>query len=403
LKGSIMPRGSDSWRIRIYTGLGADGKQQQRSFTVKGGRKDAEKALRRTLSQVDSGAYREPVKLTVAVYMQDWLETTAKMAVNSKTLDRYKEIIEKDLIPNLGKIELQKLTAADIRKYYAWASENGRKRVGKDGNAGLSKTTLLQYHRILHKAMERAVEDELINANPVKRSIAPVPDDDETIHVISPDEARYLLSVANTGKYRDCIEFALQTGMRRGEILAAKWSDCDFDKRILRIPRSLSQVRSAVSEKSTKTRSGRRTIKLMKASVELLMRIQEKQAQNKAFLEDAYSNKNYIFAETDGEPYMPESLTHSFIHYRDKAKMEITFHDLRHTHASWLLAANIHPKVVSERLGHSSIQITLDLYSHLLPHIQDDAVRQLEEMLGSTDDLFGDIPDDIFGDTPDTE
>lgn len=374
-------------------GLKDNGRPVQKTWTVRGGKGDAEKELRQFLTQLDNGTYRKPTKLTVGAYLLDWLETTAKLSVNPKTLERYSEIINKDLIPHLGKIELQKLTSADIRKYYAWASKHGRKRIGKDGNAGLSKTTLLQYHRILHKAMKRAVEDELILANPVKQSITPVPDDDERIHIISPEAAEKLLAVAGTCKYRDCIEFALQTGMRRGEILGAKWADVDLEKRLLRIARSLSQVDNTTMEKSPKTRSGRRTIKLMTTTADLLKRIKALQAQNKLFLGDAYIDGDYIFAEANGEPLKPENLTHSFMHYRDEAKLDITYHDLRHTHASWLLAAGVHPKTVSERLGHSSVQITLDLYSHLLPHIQDEAISKLERMLGIAREVDDDIPD----------
>lgn len=397
MKGSIIQRGNNKWLIRVYLGSKPDGKPDQKTWTVTGAKKDAEKDLRKFLTQKDNGTYRAPTKLTVGAYLQDWVDTTAKLTVSALTLKRYIGIIQKDLKPNLGSIELQKLTSADILRYYAWASDHGR----KDGKGGLSKKTILQYHRILHNAMERAVEDEIINSNPVKESIAPVPDDNENIHVISYDEARALLDVAGTCKYRDCIQFALQTGMRRGEILGIKFNDCNLDKGELKISRSLCQIDNETFEKSPKTKSGRRTIKLMKSTVELLRRIKSEHSKNKLFLEDLYVDNDYIFAEANGEPYKPESMTHSFIHFRNKVNLKITFHDLRHTHASWLLASNIHPKIVSERLGHSGIQITLDLYSHLLPHIQGDAVLQFEDMLGNVDDIFGDIPDINLEDIPD--
>lgn len=181
--------------------------------------------------------------------------------------------------------------------------------------------------------------------------------------------------------------------MRRGEILGAKWADVDVEKRLLRIARSLSQVDNTTMEKSPKTRSGRRTIKLMTNTADLLKRIKALQAQNKLFLGDGYLDSDYIFAEANGEPLKPKNLTHSFMHYRDEAKLDITYHDLRHTHASWLLAAGVHPKTVSERLGHSSVQITLDLYSHLLPHIQDEAINKLEKTLGIAREVDDDIPD----------
>ena len=175
--------------------------------------------------------------------------------------------------------------------------------------------------------------------------------------------------------------------MRRGEILAVKWGDLDIQRKVLSISRSLIEIERDVSEGQTKTLGSRRSIILMSSTIDLLKKIKAEQAQNKLFLGDAYKNHGYVFCEVDGSCLHPEALTKSFMHFADKAKLDLTFHDLRHCHASWLLAAGVHPKVVSKRLGHSSVQITLDLYSHLLPSIQAAGVAKLESMLGDSKDI----------------
>lgn len=379
MNGSIKKRGKGSWRIRIFTGYDENGKQTFITKTVRGKKEEAQDEARHIIDELGKGTRKRRNKLTLAEYMQQFLNTTGKLKYAGTTLHRYKEIVQLHLIPNLGDIELQKLTSNDIREYYAEALENGnRQSKGK----GLSKRTVLHHHRLLHKILEQAISDDIIAVNPAHKRIAPKPEDKDEMNVITPDEAEHLLEVARTCKYLDCIKFALQTGMRRSEILAAKWGDVNWRNSTINVSRSLEQVERSIGEKSTKTRAGRRALVLMPTTLDLFRHVKAKQAQDKLFLGEAYNDKGYIFAEPNGDCMNPDALTHSFIHYRTKAKLNLTFHDLRHCHASWLLAAGVHPKVVSERLGHSSVQITLDLYSHLLPSIQAAGIAKLAEMLG---------------------
>jgi len=383
MNGSITKRGENSWRIRIFQGYDTDGKQQFISKTVRGLKKDAQAEARKILDELGKGLYKQPQKLTLGQYMQTYLDTTGNLSLAEQTLHRYNEIVQKHLVPNLGDIELQKLTANDIRTYYAEAIKSGR----RNGNGGLSKRTVLQHHHVLHKILEQAVEDDIIASNPAIKKLAPKLDADCKMHVITPQEAEVMLKIASTCKYLDCINFALQTGMRRGEILAVKWGDLDMQRSVLSVSKSLTQINGEISEKTTKTRSGRRTIDLMTTTIDLLKKIKAEQAQNRLFLGDAYNNNDYVFCEANGDCLHPESLTRSFMHYAGKAGLDLTFHDLRHCHASWLLAAGVHSKIVSERLGHCSIQITMDLYSHLLPSIQAAGIAKLESMLGNCKEI----------------
>ena len=378
MNGNITKRGKDSWRIRVFTGYNEQGKQQFISRTVRGLKRDAQEAARKIIEELRKGTYRKNNKLTLAQYMQEYLDTTGSLTLSPRTLHRYAEIVQKHLIPNLGDVELQKLTADEIRAYYAEAIRSGR----RDGKGGLSKRTVLQHHHVLHKILEQALEDDVIASSPATKRLAPKLEADCKMHVITPEQAEELLATASTCKYLDCIKFALQTGMRRGEIVGTKWADLDLQGQRLSISRSITEVKGEIFEKTTKTKSGRRSIDLMDTTISLLNGIRAEQDKNRLFLGDAYNNNDYVFSEANGDCLHPESVTKSFMHYADKANLDLTFHDLRHCHASWLLAAGVHPKIVSERLGHSSVQITLDLYSHLLPTIQAAGIAKLQDMLG---------------------
>lgn len=363
----------------MFAGYDEHGKQKFISKTIRGLKRDAQEEARKIIDELGKGAYKKPSKHTLAEYMQKYLDTTGKLTIGAGTLHRYTEIVQLHLVPNLGDIELQQLTTDDIRTYYAEALKTGN----RQSKGGLCKQTLLHHHRLLRKILDQAVEDDIIAYNPATKRIAPRVDANNEMIIITPSETETLLAVAGTCKYLNCIKFALQTGMRRSEILAAKWSDLNWECPRISVSRSLEQVDGYIGEKTTKTKSGRRAIHLMTKTVDLLKQIKAEQAQTRLFMGDAYTNHDYIFCEPNGDCMHPDALTHSFIHYRDKAKLGLTFHDLRHCHASYLLAAGVHPKVVSERLGHSSVQITLDLYSHLLPSIQADGVAKLENMLGN--------------------
>jgi len=379
MQGSIKQRGDNSWRIRIFTGYDEKGKQLYITKTVRGKKKDADAAARAIIDDLGKGLYKKPQKITLAQYMRTYMETTAKLINALPTQHRYNEIVDLHLAPSLGAIEIQQLTTTDIRQYYAEALESGnRQSVGK----GLSKRTILHHHRLLHKILEQAVEDNLIAVNPATKKIAPKVDDNAEMNIITPDEAEIFLKTANSCKYLECIKFALQTGMRRGEISACKFSDINWENSTLSINRGLSDIEGIRGERSTKTRAGRRIIELMPTTMDLLKQAKATQAQNRLFFEEAFTNHDYIFCEANGEPMHLDALTHSFMWYRNKAGLKITFHDLRHCHASYLLAAGVHPKIVSERLGHSSIQITMDLYSHLLPSLQAAGVAKLQELVG---------------------
>jgi integrase len=351
-----------------------DGGRRQKWHTVHGSKKDAERELARLVHDLNTGEYVEPSRMTVGAYLERWLADYARSSVSGKTFERYEEIVRTSLIPGLGHILMAKLQPLQIQAFYSESLQNGR----KDGRGGLSAQTVIHYHRVLRKALHDAVRWQLVARNPADSVEPPRPVRRE-MKVLDGDQVARLLEAAQDSWHYIPILLAVATGLRRGEILALRWEDIDLGEGILAVRRSLEQTRQGLSFKEPKTAKGRRTVVLPGMAVDELRRHQEEQVVAKLLLGPGYHDQGLVCAEDDGRPIIPDHVTRDFpVLVRKAGLPPIRFHDLRHTHATMLLREGIHPKVVSERLGHSTIGITLDTYSHVLPSMQEEAARRLD-------------------------
>jgi integrase len=376
MRGCIHPRGKNKWLLAYDIGPGPDGKRQQRYKTVHGIKKVAERELTRILHELATGSYIEPSKTTVAEYLDQWLETYAKTNVCGTTLERYTGIIEKHLKPALGTHVIGKLQPLHIQSYYAEAVKSGHLR--KAG--GLSARTVIQHHRVLRRALLQAVRWQIISRNPVD-AVEPPRLEKKEMSVPTDESVQKLLEVSGCTKFYLPILLAASTGMRRGEILALKWGDVDLDEGLASIRRSLEQTRAGLRFKEPKSGKAR-VVVLSTMTVEALQQHRVDQELHKMLFGSDYHNDELICARPDGQPMVPDNFSREFRDIVTKAKIRHTrFHDLRHFHATALMGRNVHPKVVSERLGHSTVGITLDLYSHCLPSMQIEAARKIDEAL----------------------
>lgn len=197
------------------------------------------------------------------------------------------------------------------------------------------------------------------------------------------DETAALLNAATPSLYVPIL-VTVTTGLRRGELLALKWSDIDLKNAVLTVQRSVEQVGKQLSFKQPKSAKGRRQIALPQTTVEALRSHRARQARDRLLMGAAYEDTDLVFARGDGTLWRPEQFTDSYRRFAKKAGFgRVRFHDLRHSHASQLLVEGVHPKVVSERLGHSSVSITLDVYSHVLPGLHEDAAAKIDAALKS--------------------
>jgi integrase len=251
-------------------------------------------------------------------------------------------------------------------------------------DSGLAPATVRKIHSSLHKALSQAVSDGLVprNAASVK---APRPTPEE-MHPLSEDEAQALLNVARSHKdrFEALYVLAITTGLRRGELLGLRWEDVDLERGVLRVGRALVREGGRHTLGETESRRGRRQVNLTPRTVSALKAHRKKQLEEKMKRASLYEDYGLIFATGVGTPVNPENLVkRSFKPLLKEAGLpEIRFHDLRHTCATLLLGRGVHPKFVQELLGHATIAMTLDTYSHYLPSMGDQAAGAMGDALG---------------------
>lgn len=378
MKGHVKKRGN-TWSIVYDLGRDIDGKRRQK---WKGGfrtRRVADAALNKILHELNSGAYVEPSRTSVADYLRKWLKDYAKHHVSGRTYVRYEEIVEKHLIPVFGRNVLAELRPAQISAYYSEALTNGR----LNGKGGLSPKTVRQHHAVLRKALENAVQWQMINRNPAAAVSPPKTKNKEMAALNDSQIAELLQSAEGTQHYLPVL-LAVTTGMRRGEIFGLRWQDVDLDRATLCVRRTAEVVNGKVSFKEPKTQKGRRVIDLLPLTVEALRSHRRAQAEIRVQLGASYQDNGLICCRADGSPINADTFTKAFGQIVKKTGLpHCRFHDLRHSHATSLLVQGIHPKIVSERLGHANINITLDTYSHVLPGLQKEAALKLNDSLAA--------------------
>lgn len=376
MKGHIRERGKGNWAVVIDLGRDANGKRRQKWHTVHGGKRDAQRELTRLLNELHTGSYVEPTKFTVAQYLDKWLAESAKPKVGGTTYDVYFIIVEKHLKPALGHLGLSKLQPLHIQSYLTEAHRSGR----SDGRGGLSALTVRHHHRLLHTALEQAVKWQLLARNPAA-GVEPPRSKEQEMQVLDADGMRALLEAAEGSHIYLPILLAVGTGLRRGEILGLRWQDLDLQAGTLTVRQSLEETSTGLSFKAPKTKSSKRTIHLPPVVTEALIRHKAARAAHRLKVGSAYEDHGLVIAWEDGRPFRPHYVTLAFSRLVKKHKLPIRFHDLRHTQATALIALGEHMKTISSRLGHSSIQITMDRYGHLLPGMDQAAAARFDGLL----------------------
>lgn len=303
---------------------------------------------------------------TLAEYLTTWLADYAKPNVTAKTYERYERIVKHNIVPHLGHVRLCDLKPLQIQSLYTLLLREGRKKGG-----GLSPLTVQHVHRLLRKALHQAVRWEIIDRNPADGADSPrVPR--KEMHALDRDGLSRLLPLLKGNKLHLPVLLAATTGMRRGEIMALRWSDIDLAAGTLRVARSLQQTRAGLEFKEPKSLRGRRNIALAKVTVDALK-------VHRAARDTG--DGGLVVCRPDGTPWPPDQLSAEFHTFARRHGFAIRFHDLRHTHASNLLRDGVPVNVVSQRLGHAEPAITLNVYSHVLPGMQEEAAAKIDEMM----------------------
>lgn len=371
MRGHIRKRGKRSWEIAFDLPREADGKRRQVFITVHGTKRDAEAKLQEMLTSLHKGEFVKPVQETVGAFLQRWLETYASCSTSPRTLRDYKGIVRRYLVPYLGPVPLSRLRPDHVQSLYADMNRRG-----------LSAQTILHTHRLLSEALSYAVKWGLLSRN-VCQVIKPPSPAPKQMRILTPDELRKFLEACRDSPYWPVFWTALTTGLRRSELLGLRWRDVDLERGVLSVTAALHRLPgSGLKLLAPKSSRSRRLVLMPPVTAALLREIRTQQEDMKRRLGLAMDPEDFVFARADGRPFDPEKVSKAFGEVAKKAGIEgIRLHDLRHTHASLMLIAGVHPKVVSERLGHASVAITMDIYSHVLPGLQEDAVTRLSHLL----------------------
>ena len=370
MRGHITKRGKDSYSIIISLGKDpATGKRKQQWVTVKGTKKDAEKRLAELLHQLDTGTYMKPGKTTVADYLNQWLTDYARQSLSPRGLERYQGIIQRHLIPNIGQITLTQLRPEHLQKMYT-----------ANLDSGLNPKTVRYHHAVAHIALQTAVKWGLVGRN-VADAVEPPRARCQEMQTWNESDVTRFLEGVKSSQYYALFYTALFTGMRRSELLALRWQDIDFLYSQIYVSRSLHHLKDgSYVFTQPKSERSRRTIALSPSAILALRDYRKAQEHQSTMLGIPLTDDRLVFSTFEGKPYRPNTITRAWSTLAAKAGVKvIRFHDARHTHASLMLKQGIHPKVVQERLGHSSIGMTLDTYSHVAQGIQEAAAKRFDD------------------------
>lgn len=359
MRGHIRKRGK---RFAAVVYLGRDATTKKAKYQWFSGhrtRKEAETHLTDLLKTLHGGGWMPDSAITVSAFLAEWLDKYAKGAVAPTTARCYGYYIDAHIVPHLGHLKLKALTPIILQTYLA-----GRLA------AGLSPTTVRSHYNLLKQALKHAVRWRYLSVNPADHVDAPKRARRE-LTMFSLDQVSAFLDAAKASRYPLLFQMAVLTGMRQGELLGLRWKDVNPKAGVLTVNQTFYRLGSTVIFKPPKTAASRRRIELPPDLIDALAAHRRDQAIDRSAWGEAYEDEDLVFAQENGRPLHAHDVTLKDLRgVLDAAELpRIRFHDLRHLHASLLFALDTHPKTVQARLGHTSIGITMDLYTHLVPGV----------------------------------
>jgi integrase len=366
-EGSITQRKDGRWMAALTLD------NHKRKYFYGKTRKEVQDKLNHALYEQKQATLATGPQQTLGPYLDRWLEQVVKLTKRPNTYNGYRSVVNAHLKPSLGHIKLQKLTVEQLQAFYAQKQET------------LKPKTLAYIHAALSNALSNAVKWGLVGRNVASLVSLPHIERYEG-QVLTVEQARKLLETAQGSRLDVLLLVALTTGMRRGELLALRWSDLDIKAGVLQVRRNVTRMTGVgYVERETKTKASRRKIILTPVVLEALKVHEEKQQQDRAKVGDRWLGLGLIFCTGNGNFLSGDWVWTAFKRLLKKAGLpDVRFHDLRHSVATLLLAAKVDLKVVSELLGHSSVAITADIYAHVLPEQQQEVVKKMNDLFGGS-------------------
>lgn len=367
--GHVKKRGKTwSYIVDVYD---SSGKRKQKWVSGFATEKEAKKALAQKLVEINAGTYIEPNKESIKDFMEWWM-TSKKSKLRPGTVRAYNWLINTHIIPGIGHIQLSKLKPQQLESFYDQLLDNG-----------LAPRSIKAAHNIIHSMLKKAQTFEIVSRN-VAQLVETPKTSKPKMNVWEADHVMRFLETASQSRNYIVYVLALTTGMRMGELLALRWKNVNYngDKANISVTETFSKSDHGYEFQDPKTKTSNRLIALPKDVTELLKAHRKEQLKEKLKNGHLYEDQDLIIATKIGTPVYPRNLSRQWYNLLEKANVPaIRFHDLRHTHATLMLKQGIHVKIVSERLGHSNISVTLDTYSHVLPHMQEEAADAIGSLL----------------------
>lgn len=376
MRGTVFKRkGRKTWSVIVDLERDADGKRKREWHNGYRTRKEAERALNEILHRIDRSEHVAPSKLTVARFLVDEWLPTRRNRVRASTLSLYTMNATKYIAPRLGNKLLQQLSPADLNALYASLLESGTR--GKP----LSPSSVRNVHVTLHRALADAQRWGHVTRNVADLAYPPRV---ARTHMWtwSAEELRSFLDHAKDERLYAAYVLLATTGMRRGEVLGLRWRSLDLDGARVSVSSALVVVDTGIVFQEPKTASGRRTVPIPAETVAALKAHRKTQLAEKMLLGPDYADDDLVFCRQDGTPLHPTTFSRSFDELAHSGELRrIRLHDLRHTFATLALQAAVPVKIVSEILGHASVTLTYDTYSHVIPGMAEDATSKVAALV----------------------
>ena len=364
-EGSIYQRKDGNWRAQITL------EGNRLSFSAKT-RRECQNWIKNTVNQIDEGLTYSNTKVTLEEYLENWL-TSKKASVQQSTYIHYEQLSRTYINPNIGSKKLKDVRPENIQALYNRLQEE---KVGVP--------TIEKVHIVLHSAFSQAAKMGILPRNPVSATIPPRPQVKEML-IFNDSQVSQMLVTAKGHRWEALYQLAVTTGMRQMEILGLKWTDLDWRRQSIRVERQLLRPKGEGAEvrfSRPKTKFARRSIALGSKTIDVLRTHYENQFVEIQKAGKKWQDNGLIFTTSNGTAIHPRNLLRNFkALLRDSGLSEIRFHDLRHTAASLMLNHGIPVIVVSRRLGHARASITLDVYGHLIPSMQSEAAKLMDELV----------------------
>lgn len=375
-EGSVSVRKDGTFEVKVSYYDSSTGEAKRKTFYGKT-RKEAVDKMKAFEEEIKKGILPTKEKLTVSQWLDRWAETYAKNRVRQNTFEGYKIAINAHLKPTIGAFILKELRPDQVQKMLNERLASGNQRTG-----GPLGARMVEYiYTVLHMALEQAVKNSLVARNvcdavdkPKKRK-----------HEFMPwttEQMNQFLSTTQATRMFPVYMLVWGTGLRRSELLGLRWQDVDLKKGTITVNQTMVRVKGGYTFGEPKTKKSRRTIPLPGAVTSTMKAWKTAQNKEKLAFDGEYNGLGLVFCNEIGQPYPPEQIGRTFKQDLEKAKLPgIRFHDLRHGHATMLLELGEDLKVISDRLGHSTITLTADTYSHVREKMQSAASLKLDQTL----------------------